>query len=154
VKVSSKVVYGGYLLKKGELNTTPQLRWFILSDEGVDYSMLRYYDGRNAVSRVMKGEIKISANDVQTVRHYMHEGQGQRALAVRIVTSTRTWELISPRGTEEARRWTELLNARIRRRPNERSNFGHRPSMAASELQVAASTGVAATGTIPETTRL
>jgi hypothetical protein len=37
----AQVVYGGFLLKKGEINTAPQLRWFILSDEGVDYSMLR-----------------------------------------------------------------------------------------------------------------
>jgi hypothetical protein len=37
----------------------------------------RYYDGRNAVSRVLKGEIKISANDVQvqynpTLDSYVH----------------------------------------------------------------------------------
>ena len=33
MKVASPVVYGGWLYKKGELNTTLQLRFFILSDE-------------------------------------------------------------------------------------------------------------------------
>ena len=33
VKVSSRVVHGGWLYKKGEVNTSLQLRWFLLYDE-------------------------------------------------------------------------------------------------------------------------
>ena len=51
VKVASRVVYGGWLNKKGEVNTTLQLRWFLLSDEG-NGSVLRYYEGRNVRTRL------------------------------------------------------------------------------------------------------
>ena len=53
VRVKSSIVYGGWLYKKGELNTTLQLRWFVLSDER-DGSVLRYYEGKNTVTRVPK----------------------------------------------------------------------------------------------------
>ena len=122
--VASNVVWGGYLQKKGELNSALQLRWFLLSDEG-DASVLRYFDGRNAVSRTQKGAITISPHEVQSVRHFTWERGGERALALRIVTPSRVFELVSKRNDDEVRRLTELLNTRIRRRLA-------RPSMAAA----------------------
>jgi len=148
--VKSNVVWGGFLLKKGELNSALQLRWFLLFDEG-DVSMLRYYDGRNSVSRTAKGEIPISALEVQSVRHFTWERSGEKALALRIVTASRVYELVAKRNDEEVRHLTELLNTRIRRRLN-------RPSMAVAvettETQFVAATGRQATGAVPETTRL
>ena len=44
VKVASKIVHGGYMLKKGELNSEFQLRFFLLIDEA-EGSILRYYEG-------------------------------------------------------------------------------------------------------------
>ena len=72
VKVASRVVFGGFMLKKGELNTEFQIRWFLLVDED-ECAVLRYYDGRNAVTRKLKGEIKISPQEVRSVRSYLHE---------------------------------------------------------------------------------
>ncbi|MEC9052526.1 MAG: PDZ domain-containing protein, partial [Actinomycetota bacterium] len=123
VKVKSDVVHGGMLLKKGELNTSLQQRWFMLSDEG-DASVLRYYDGRNAVSRVLKGEILISPSEVSSVRTFTHEVAGQKRLGVRIATAARTWELVAPRQDTDARQWAELLNARIRPRARHSTSAG------------------------------
>jgi len=64
---------------------------------------------------------------------------------------------MAPQGLpdSEIRRWTELLNARIRKK------LTHRPSMAgsmaaidATESQMAATMGRQSTGIVPESTRL
>ena len=220
LKVASRVVFGGMLYKKGEINVSIQPRWFVLFDE-LDGSVLRcdsrrrsrrsrrsraapppcsratgpdpfaprsrpartplassmrrtlsslphacscraraalvrrrrlrYYDGRNAVSRVHKGDIPISPHDVSMVRTFTHELHGTKRMGVRITTQTRVWELISYRSDTEARKWAELLNARIRRRV-------HRPTLSAmaesTEAQQAATIGSKEAGVVPQCTRL
>jgi len=150
LKVASRVVFGGMLYKKGEVNTTLQPRWFVLFDE-VGGSVLRYYDGRNAVSRVFKGDIPISPHDVSMVRTFTHDVHGTKRMGVRITTQSRVWELISYRSDTEARKWAELLNARIRRRV-------HRPTLSAmaesTEAQQAATIGSKEAGVVPQCTRL
>jgi len=153
IKVASKVVYGGLLLKKGEMNTSLQTRWFVLSDED-EGSMLRYYEGRNAVTRVLKGEIRIAPQEVSSVRTYMHEDKGEKRLAFRITTASRAWELVSPKQDSEARRWAELLNARIRRRVHRPTISGQVAVSEATEAQALAAVGSKEAGIIPESTRL
>ena len=103
----AQVVFGGWLYKKGEMNTALQLRWFLLSDEpSIGGAILRYYEGdvhsslapalllcfaapsshlklctlalplkpsasqppgRNTVTRTLKGEIRITPQDVSMV---------------------------------------------------------------------------------------
>jgi len=148
IKVSSRIVFGGFMYKKGELNTSLQLRWFILSDE-LDGSILRYFDGRNTMTRVSKGDIRISPNDVSSVRTFTHEGNGNKKLGVRITTPGRVWELVSNRGDAEARKWAELLNARIRRRVQRTSTMAD-----ATEAQQVAAIGSKEAGIVPQCTRL
>jgi len=152
IKVASQVVCGGFLYKKGEMNTTLQLRWFLLTDDtNGGGSTLRYYEGRNVVSRTLKGEIRITPQDVSLVRTFTHEGQGEKRLGVRITTSSRAWELVAHRSDAEARHWAELLNARIRKRV-------HRPTMAqaidVTDVQQAAAAGSKEAGIAPQVTRL
>jgi len=150
VKVASRVVYGGWLYKRGEVNTSLQLRWFVLSDDPEGGGVLRYYEGRNSVTRSLKGEIRISPSTVSMVRTFTHEGQGEKRMGVRITTNSRVWELVAHRSDTEARRWAELLNARIRRRT-------HRPSMAmpdVTDAQEAAMTGNKESQQGHQTTRL
>lgn len=148
VKVASRVVHGGFLNKKGEFNTEAKPRWFVLSDE-LDGPVLRYYEGRNSVTRLFKGEIRINPEEVQSVRHFNHDGaDGQKTLGMRIATPSRTWELVG-RTPAEVRQWVELLNARVRQRTA-------RSSVAAldgggSDAQQAASVNRAAP---PQSTRL
>ena len=108
-----------------QVNTSLQLRWFVLSDdaaEGVG-GTLRYYEGRNGVTRVLKGEIRISPADVSMVRTYTHEANGQeKCLGVRLTTPARVWELVGYKSDAEVRQWAELLSARIRHRV-------HRPTI-------------------------
>ena len=88
---------------------------------------------------------------MQSVRHYTHEANGQKALALRIVTTNRSWELVSSRGAggeDAARRWTELLGARIRSRTRDQT------MAETTEVQAAATFGRQATGIIPQSTRL
>ena len=59
------------MLKKGEMNSEFQLRWCMLSDEE-EGPMLRYYEGRNTVTRVFKGQIMINPTDVLSVRSFTH----------------------------------------------------------------------------------
>ncbi|KAL1495447.1 hypothetical protein AB1Y20_016815 [Prymnesium parvum] len=113
VVVASRVVFAGFMLKKGELNSEFQKRWFMLSDEA-DGSVLRYYDGRNAVTRKLKGEIKISPEEILSTRHWTHKRDGEKLLGVALYTQSRTWELLCP--TEnEARSWLQLLTMRSRK---------------------------------------
>jgi len=150
LKVASRVVFGGLMYKKGELNTSLQLRWFILSDE-LEGSILRYYDGRNTVMRVLKGEIRVSPQTISMVRTFTHESNGIKRLGVRISTDSRVWELISYRSDADARHWTELLSSRIRVRV-------HRPTLCnlaeATEAQAAATIGSKEAGVRPQCTRL
>ena len=101
VKVASRVVFGGFMLKKGELNTEFQIRWFLLVDED-ECAVLRYYDGRNAVTRKLKGEIKISPQEVRSVRSYLHEDvvTGAKTPGVVINQAGRTWELLTKTAAE------------------------------------------------------
>lgn len=125
VKVASRVVHGGNMLKKGEVNTEYQMRWFLLFDMG-DHSLLRYYDGQNCVTRVQKGEIKITPNDVKGVRqHTSTSPAGEKRHGIIINTSegsvlgtTRTYELLC-QSLPEARLWFQLLNARARKKRGE-----------------------------------
>jgi len=114
VKVASKVVHGGFMLKKGELNSDFQLRFFILSDEA-DGSILRYYEGRNMVTRKHKGEIKINSKDVSNIKQMMNinPNTGEKTPGVSIQTSGRVYELLCER-TSEARLWATLLHDRAR----------------------------------------
>ena len=137
----------------GEFNTSLQLRWFLLFDLDDDEagSVLRYYDGKNAVTRVHKGDIKINPQEVSAVRTFGWESGAEKKLGVRITTSSRVWELVSWKNDAEARQWAELLDKRIRRKVR-------RPTMAtmaeATEAQAAASIGVKQAGVVPTTTRL
>ena len=114
VKVASRVVFGGFMLKKGELNTEFQLRWFLLVDED-ECTVLRYFDGRNGVTRKLKGEIKISPQEVRSVRSYIHEDvvTGAKTPGVVINQTGRTWELLT-KTAAESRMWVSLLHARVR----------------------------------------
>ena len=91
------------------------MRWFVLSDEP-DGSVLRYYEGRNAVTRKAKGEIKISPVEVQSSRHWTHTmaGTGEKLLGVAIYTPSRTWEMLC-KTDAEARSWLQLLTVRSRK---------------------------------------
>ena len=113
VCVASRVVHAGFMLKKGELNSQLQLRWFMLHDEA-DGSVLRYFDGRNAMSRKLKGEIKISPEEVSSVRSATHEAGNDKLLGVSIFTPSRQWELIC-NTPDEARTWLQLLTQRSRK---------------------------------------
>ena len=126
VKVASRVVHGGNMLKKGEVNTEYQMRWFLLLDMG-DHSLLRYYDGQNCVTRVQKGEIKITPSDVKGVRQHTATSQaGEKRHGIIINTNdnssilgtTRTYELLC-QSLPEARLWFQLLNARARKKRGE-----------------------------------
>ena len=66
VVVASRIVFAGFMLKKGEMNSEFQLRWFMLVDEK-EGPVLRYYEGRNTVSRVKKGEIKINQQELSAM---------------------------------------------------------------------------------------
>ena len=152
IRVASKVVFGGFLLKKGEVNTQLQLRWFLLSDDpAIGGSILRYYDGRNAVTRQLKGEIRITPQEVSMVRTFTHESGSEKRLGVRITTVSRVWELVAHRTDAEARYWAELLNARIRRRV-------HRPTLStmadSTAAQQIATIGSKEAGVVPQSTRL
>jgi hypothetical protein len=111
VKVASRVVFGGFMLKKGELNTEFQIRWFLLVDED-ECAVLRYYDGRNAVTRKLKGEIKISPQEVRSVRSYLHEDvvTGAKTPGVVINQAGRTWELLT-KTAAESRMWVRSIVA-------------------------------------------
>ena len=154
LKLATKIVHGGMLLKKGEVNTTLQPRWFMLSDDDEKGSMLRYYDGRNAVTRTLKGEIPINPHDVSMVRTFTHEYRGEKRLAVRITTPNRAWELVAARHDSEARTWAELLNARIRRRLHRPTLSGAAAVSEVTEAQALAAVGSKDAGVVPETTRL
>ena len=154
IRVCSKVVFGGWLYKKGEVNTALQLRWFTLSDdEALGGGLLRYYDGKNAVSRTLKGEIKITPGDVSMVRTFTYEqiGGAEKRLGVRITTPSRVWELVAHQSDAEARRWAEMLSVRIRRRV-------HRPTIShmadSTDAQQIATIGSKEAGTVPQCTRL
>lgn len=143
IKVASRVVHGGFLLKKGDINAEMKMRWFVLSDEA-DGSVLRHYDGRNSVTRVLKGEIKVNPTDVLAVRHFTYEGSGERTLGVRLTTPSRVWEVVS-RSPVEARHWVELLSVRARR------NVGAQMAADGSEEAAAAARGAPGP---PQSTRL
>jgi len=115
VVVASRVIFAGTMLKKGGVNSELQSRWFVLSDEP-DGAVLRYYEGRNAVTRKHKGDIKISPTEVQSVRHWTHAHptSGEKLLGVAIYTASRTWEMLCPTDAE-ARAWLQLLTARSRK---------------------------------------
>ena len=145
--------------KKGKLNTSLQLRWFVLSDlpQSEGGSVLRYYEGRNGVTRTLKGEIRINPAEVSAVRTFAHTGgagggaAAEKRLGVRISAAGRVWELVAKNSDAEARHWAELLNARIRVRTA-------RPSMAqmadSTAAQQAAMIGSKESGARPQTTRL
>jgi len=151
IRVVSKVVFGGFLFKKGEMNTSLQLRWFLLSDDGQNGSVLRYYEGRNAVTRTLKGEIRITPQEVSMVRTFTHDNGGEKRLGIRITTPSRVWELVAHKADAEARHWAELLNARIRRRV-------HRPTLSvmadSTAAQQIATIGSKEAGVVPQSTRL
>ena len=197
VKVSSRVVHGGWLYKKGEVNTSLQLRWFLLYDEpskdggsagkqkaqGISArsnahhahhtsppplsslplwicmcagggSVLRYFEGRNAVSRVAKGEIKINPTEVSMVRTFTYESGGEKRMGVRITTTSRVWELVAHKSDAEARRWAELLNSRIRKRGRALTAAAGGAVVDVTDAQHAATVGSAVSGVVPQSTRL
>ena len=112
IRVVSKVVFGGFLFKKGEMNTSLQLRWFLLSDDGQNGSLLRYYEGRNAVTRTLKGEIKITPQEVSMVRTFTHDNGGEKRLGVRITTPCRVWELVAHKASKFVVYFSKQLLAR------------------------------------------
>ncbi len=116
VKVATHVVHGGYMLKKGEINQDFQLRFFILTDNpATETSVLAYYEGCNAVTRVHRGDIKISPIDVTGVRQMTYEdpATGEKTPGIVISTPSRQWELLCER-VAEARFWATLLVERTR----------------------------------------
>jgi len=114
VKVASKNVHGGFMLKKGNLSQEFQLRFFVLSDEP-DGSVLRYFEGCNVVTRKHKGDIKIGPKDVNSVRVFTHTNAqtGETSPGVKIECPGRTWEMLCKRANE-ARLWASILNERVR----------------------------------------
>jgi C-terminal processing protease CtpA/Prc len=125
VKVASKVVHGGFMRKKGEVNTEYQLRFFLLIDEGT-HSILRYFEGQNAVTRVAKGEIRISPKDVRSVRQFSGDDSRTGDKTHGIIINTLKEDRVFGRSYElqcktlaEARLWYQLLIARVRKGASE-----------------------------------
>jgi len=162
VKVSSLVVHGGFLAKKGELNQTFQLRFFLLID-APDSAVLQYYEGRNIVTRKFKGEIRINPKEVTSVRQFIYDNPttGEKTPGVLIETPSRKWELLCER-TNEARLWVALLHERVRPKRLAAQQVHQEESRArerGKSISVHANAGAAAVpskppAAIPESTRL
>ena len=93
---------------------------------GPRHSILRYFEGQNAVTRVAKGEIRISPKDVRSVRQFSGDdsrtGDKTHGIIINTLKEDRVFGCHATRRSNSARRQTRrtplpAAHARLRTLP-------------------------------------